>query len=157
MISPYSVPISDASVDAIVRGIKVDHPNDGEIMLAGHLSRVGVRVPRARLRASIHRIDPLGVVARGRRIIKRRIYSAPHPNYVWHIDSHHKLIRWRMVVHRAIDGFSRKMLYLICANNNKASSVVSFFSHAVTSYGLPDKVRSDRGGGGGGGGGGGEC
>ena len=49
VISPYSVRISNASIDAIVRGIKVGHPNDGEIMIAGHLSRVGVRVPRARL------------------------------------------------------------------------------------------------------------
>ena len=30
----------------------------------------------------------------------------PHANYVWHIDSNHKLILWRMVIHGAIDGFS---------------------------------------------------
>ena len=44
--------------------IKRSHPNDGEVMVAGHLSRLGVRVTRARMRASIHRIDPLGVAER---------------------------------------------------------------------------------------------
>ena len=26
---------------------------------------------------------------------------------IWHIDGNHKLIRWRFVVHRGIDGYSR--------------------------------------------------
>ena len=88
--------ISDATLDSI---IKENHPNDGEIMIAGHLSRIGVYVTRARMRATIHRIDPVGIAERSRRIIRRRVYSAPYPNYVWHLDSHHKLIRWRMVIH----------------------------------------------------------
>ena len=70
----------------------------------------------------------------------------PYANYVWHIDSNHKLIRWRMVIHGAIDGYSRKILYLKCAKNNRASSVISYFSEAVSTFGIPDKVRSDKGG-----------
>ena len=35
-----------------------------------------------------------------------------------YIDSHHKLIRWRMVTHGAIDGYSRVVLYLKCTSNN---------------------------------------
>jgi len=145
VVSTYSS-IDDGSLDSIVQSVKVDHPNDGEVMMAGHLARIGLRVTRARLRASIHRVDPRGVVDRGRRAISRRVYSVPHANYVWHIDSHHKLIRWRLVIHGAIDGYSRKILYLKCANNNKASTVVTYFSHAVSLFGLPNKVRSDKGG-----------
>lgn len=145
VVTTYSS-ISDDSLDSIVRSVKADHPNDGEVMMAGHLARIGVRVTRARLRASIHRVDPHGVVTRARRVISRRVYSVPHANYAWHIDSHHKLIRWRMVIHGAIDGYSRKILYLKCANNNKASTVVSYFSHAVSVFGLPNRVRSDKGG-----------
>ena len=145
VMGSYSA-ISDATLDSVIVSIKRNHPNDGEVMIGGHLSSAGIRVTRARIRASIHRVDPLGVAERRRRIIQRRVYSAPHPNYVWHIDSHHKLIRWRMVIHGAIDGFSRKILYLTCANNNEATSVVSYFSSAVISYGLPVKVRSDKGG-----------
>ena len=145
MIGSYT-DITDNALDLVVQRLKVDHPNDGEVMMAGHLSRIVVRITRARLRASIHRVDPQGVAERSRRAIRRRVYSVPHANYVWHIDSHHKLIRWRMVIHGAVDGYSRKILYLKCANNNKASTVVSYFSHAASTFGIPDKVRSDLGG-----------
>ena len=138
--------ISDTALDLIVQSVKADHPNDGEVMMAGHLTRIGVYITRARLRASIHRVDPLGVAERSRRTIRRRVYSVPYANYVWHIDSNHKLIRWRMVIHGAIDGYSRKILYLKCANNNRASTVISYFSEAVSTFGIPDKVRSDKGG-----------
>ena len=104
--------ISDSALDILIRGLKTDHPQDGEVMMAGHLTRIGVRITRARLRASIHRLDPGGVAERGRRAVQRRVYSVPHANYVWHIDSNHKLIRWRMVIHGAVDGYSRKILYL---------------------------------------------
>ena len=145
VIGSYTA-ITNTALDALIQTVKVDHPNDGEVMMAGQLARIGVRVTRARLRASIHRVDPHGVAERSRRVIHRRVYSVPHANYVWHIDSNHKLIRWRMVIHGAIDGFSRKILYLKCANDNKASTVVSFFSHAASKFGLPAKVRSDKGG-----------
>ena len=138
--------ITDNALDLLIRGLKSDHPHDGEVMMAGHLTRIGVRITRARLRASIHRVDPQGVAERSRRVIQRRVYSVPHANYIWHIDSNHKLIRWRMVIHGAVDGYSRKILYLGCANNNKASTVVSMFSHAAYTFGIPDKVRSDKGG-----------
>ena len=138
--------ISDNALDLLIQRLKVDHPHDGEVMMAGHLTRIGIRISRARLRASIHRVDPDGVVERSRCAIKRRVYSVPHANYVWHIDSNHKLIRWRMVIHGAVDGYSRKILYLKCANDNKASTVVPFFSRAAYTLGIPDKVRSDKGG-----------
>ncbi len=38
------------------------------------------------------------------------IHSFLHTCYVpglWHIDGHHSLIRWGLVVHGGIDGFSR--------------------------------------------------
>ena len=105
VLGGYSI-ISDSELDSIVRRIKVSHPNDGEVLMGGHLTRIGIWITRARLRASIHRVDSLGVAIRSCCVINRRVYSVPHSNYVWHIDSHHKLIRWRMVIHGAIDGYS---------------------------------------------------
>ena len=61
-------------------------------------------------------------------------------------DGHHKLIRWRLVTHGAIDGFSRLIVYLHCSNNNEAETVVKLFKEAVHSYGLPSRVQSDMGG-----------
>lgn len=130
-ISKYAT-ITDNDLDQLVRRIKQGHPCDGEVMMAGHLHSLGVWVPRFRLRASIHRVDPDGVVERARKTIKRRVYSVPSTNYVWHVDSHHKLIRWRLVIHGGVDGYSRKIVYLSCAANNKAETLplnVSVLGH----------------------------
>ena len=54
--------------------------------------------------------------------------------------------RWRIVVHGGIDGFSRIPVYLIASNNNKADTVLSAFTNAVETYGLPSRVRADKGG-----------
>ena len=54
--------------------------------------------------------------------------------------------RWRIVTHGGIDGYSRIPVYLKASNNNKASTVLSCFAEAVAEYGLPSRVRSDKGG-----------
>lgn len=50
-----------------------------------------------------------------------------------------------MVVHGAIDGFSRLITFLHLSTNNKASTVLELFCLAITEYGLPSRVRCDRG------------
>lgn len=60
-------------------------------------------------------------------------------------DGHHKLIRWNMVTHAGIDGFSRIIVFMKCSDNNKASTVYSYFLRGVRHYGLPSRVRSDQG------------
>lgn len=60
-----------------------------------------------------------------------------------HIDGHHKLIRWRVVIHGGIDGFSRTIVYLRRSPNNYAETVLGLFQEAVQRFGLPSRVRSD--------------
>lgn len=74
------------------------------------------------------------------------MYSVPFPNSLWHIDGHHKLVRWRFVIHGAIDGFSRTIVFLKCSDNNRASTVLSLFQESVSCFGLPERVRTDHGG-----------
>ena len=54
--------------------------------------------------------------------------------------------RWRLVIHGGVDGYSRTVVFLQCSDNNKADTVFRSFSTAVQSYGLPSRIRSDRGG-----------
>ena len=138
--------ITSQELNEVVKHIKLDHPNDGEALLKGHLFRLGIKVPRSQLRASIHEVDHERTVCRRSNVIKRCTYSVPAPNAMWHVDGNHKLIRWRLVVHAGVDGFSRTIVYIVCANNNKATTVLSAFMGGVSRFGVPECVRSDHGG-----------
>lgn len=50
-------------------------------------------------------------------------------------------------MHGGIDGFSRLIVYLKAATNNRAATVLRSFLEAVDVYGVPSRVRSDKGGG----------
>ena len=68
------------------------------------------------------------------------------PSSLWHIDGNHKLVRWRIVIHGGIDGFSRIPFYLVALCNNRFQTVLGHFLAAAEKYGLPSRVRSDKGG-----------
>uniref|UniRef100_A0A8C2BPP5 Integrase catalytic domain-containing protein n=1 Tax=Cyprinus carpio TaxID=7962 RepID=A0A8C2BPP5_CYPCA len=140
--------VEDRELDVTVREILSGHPNTGYKMMLGHLRARGIRVQRRRVKDSMHRVDPQGVMMRTLRLQtrRRRQYSVPAPNSLWHIDGNHKLIRWRIVIHGGIDGFSRLIVYLTAASNNRASTVLRSFLEAVEMYGVPSRVRSDKGG-----------
>ena len=138
--------ISDRELDSLIQTYKVTHPNDRESMVIGHLRSCEVRVPRSRVRDSIHRIDPRGIIQRSLTTIRRRVYHVEAPNKVWHMDGNHKMIRWKFVIHGGIDGYSRVIVFLHCSVNNLAESVLGLFISAVATHGLPMKVRTDGGG-----------
>ena len=56
------------------------------------------------------------------------------------------LFRWRMVIHGGMDGYSRIPVYLHCSASNCGSTVLSLFLKAIQQYGLPSRVRLDKGG-----------
>lgn len=58
---------------------------------------------------------------------------------------HCPFTRWRFVIHSGIDGFSRLIVYLTASTNNRASTVLDSFLCAVHQFGLPSRVRSDKG------------
>jgi hypothetical protein len=51
-----------------------------------------------------------------------------------------------MVVHGGIDGYSRLPVFLKVSNNNRSDTVLQAFQEAASVYGLPERVRSDKGG-----------
>ena len=136
--------IPDNELDDTIREALSQCPSAGEVMLNGHLNSRGMSLQRARLRSSILRVR--GGNRQIQSPIVRREYSVPGPNYLWHADGNHKLIRYRIVVHAAIDGFSRVVTYIKCATNNTAETVLEHFINSTSEFGLPSRIRTDRGG-----------
>ena len=89
---PYST-ISDEDLDGVVRDVQALFPNIGYRRMLGELTRRGIVIQHARVRASMIRTDPEGAVLRWMDTIQRRSYSVYGPNALWQIDGHHKLIR----------------------------------------------------------------
>ena len=137
--------ITNAELDRIISEIKISHPNAGETNIMGHLRARNVRVQRNRLRGTIHCVDPQGPSTCSSRNFHARVYETPCPNYVWHIDGNHKLVKWGFVTHLAIDGFSRLITFGETSDNT-AESVSQKFVTAVDKYGRPLRVRTDHGG-----------
>ena len=103
--------ITDDDLDSQVGMLQMCHPHCGHILLCSMLEAQGINVPQHRLRESIHRIDLKHSSSRWHQKIRRRTYYVPGPNSLWHIDSHHSLICWHVVVHGCIDGYSRMILF----------------------------------------------
>ena len=92
MLGTYST-IDDNQLDELTRQACDEHPGIGIRVLKGFLLSKGCRVQRERIRLSLLRIDPIGIVQRWKSTVKRRQYNVKHPLSFWHIDGNHKLIR----------------------------------------------------------------
>ena len=122
------------------------NPALGEKSIDGLLRAQGLIVQRQCIRDALLDVDPEGVQHHLRHCLRRREYNVEAPNALWHIDGYHKLIRWKIVIHGGIDGYSRMIVYLRAANNNRADTELSAFLGGVSSNGLPSRARTDRGG-----------
>lgn len=54
--------------------------------------------------------------------------------------------RWSFVIHGCIDGYSRAVVFLKASDNNQAATVRQLFVDATKDYGVPSRIRCDRGG-----------
>lgn len=115
----------------------------GESYVRGSLKGRGINVQRWRIRESLARLDGIGRAVRTRYAICPLTYNVSGPNHLWSIDSNHKLIPWRFVIHGCIDGYSRAIIYLKCCTNKAAT--VHYFEKGIHEFGLPSRVRGDQG------------
>lgn len=145
-IDPLHTLAGDEQLDAIMRQYSSENWRNGARMAVGHLLGLGYHVPRWRVRESLQRVDPVGCENRRMKKIERRAYESAGPMHVWHIDGHHKMIKYNMVTMGCVDGYSKACIYMRTVNNNRADTALDIFKGAVNTFGIPSRVRGDRGG-----------
>ncbi|XP_034457480.1 uncharacterized protein LOC117771348 [Hippoglossus hippoglossus] len=131
--------ITDDELDGLVSAIKADSPNLGQKMVKERLKALGHRVQMSRVCESVHRVQNPG--SRDR---PTTLGCEPAPLSLVHVNTSHKLNRYGIILFGGIDGFSRKILYLQAANNNKPSTALTLFLEAVARHGLPSRVRGEK-------------
>ena len=90
--------VGEEELDRIITLLQHQNPNCGYRMMQGYLATLGHRVQQTRIREAMARTDPEGVLSRWCCSIQRRTYCVSSPNALWHIDGHHKLIRYANIV-----------------------------------------------------------
>ena len=101
--------ISDDALDEVLRNFKQQKPQSGRCYAIGHLQNSGYQIQRDCVEASLRQIDGLGQEMHCHEVVFHREYHVPRSNHLWHIDGHHNLIAWGIVIHSVIDGFCRSI------------------------------------------------
>jgi hypothetical protein len=99
--------ITDEQLDRLVQKFVSMRPDSGFKYAQGFIRSKGHRVQETRLKDSLARVRPLATVLRQAQAIHRRDYHVVRPNALWHIDGHHKLIQYGIVIHGGVDGYTR--------------------------------------------------
>lgn len=95
----------------------------------------GLVVDRETVRVVMKALDPEGVERRSRHRLVRRKYQAAGPNFIWHIDGYDKLKPFGFCIHGAIDGFSRRIMWLeVDHSNNNPCTIYSKLLFKVCSW-----------------------
>jgi len=87
--------LSDEELTLLVKDINSKFPNSGIREVKAILKNLTppVIVQRDRVGKILSTVDPHGAARRWAQVIPRRVYRVATPNSLWHIDTHHSLIR----------------------------------------------------------------
>lgn len=119
--------ISDGDLDTLVKTFCVKNPESGLRYLMSFIRRHGLRVQKCRVTSSLARIDPIGqqLQRQKKNKINRQAYRVARPHALWHIDGHHKLIKWGIVIHGCVDGFSRTVCLHLCHGTDVTDKITA--------------------------------
>jgi len=137
----------DTLVNELVFKFIRDSPGRGVELTRGFLRSNNVIVTREHVRNVVRTLDPEGTEMRKRKTIRRRVYQSNGIHHVWHMDGWHKLIKYGLVIHAAVDGGSRYVVFSHCSSNNHAVTVLRWFLGGCEELEvIPGSIRSDKGG-----------
>uniref|UniRef100_A0A8C4HR76 Integrase core domain-containing protein n=1 Tax=Dicentrarchus labrax TaxID=13489 RepID=A0A8C4HR76_DICLA len=107
----------------------------------------GLRVRKEDVRLVLKELDPRGVSSRQAGRLRRRRYFSRRPNFIWHLDSYHKLKPYGICINGCIDGFSRKIVWLNAYTTSSDPKLIGgYYMEAVQRLkGCPRVVRGDLG------------
>ena len=128
-------------IDMLANGAE----NRGYRSISQRLIQRGLQVQSSLVQKALKIIDPEGCARRSRHRLKRRKYINRGPNDVWHVDENDKLKSFGFYIHGAIDGFSRKMLWLNVSSTNKDPEIVAhyFLNVVENEKKVPRRIRGD--------------
>ena len=112
------------------------------------MAKVGLQLSRLNVKRDMvldimRIIDPDGIERRKRRRLIRRKYNAPCPNFIWYVDGYDKLKPFGFAIHGAIDGYSRRVLWIeVCIGTGCYIAVISFDESCANAilYGIPASI-----------------
>ena len=109
------------------------------------LRQLGCFINKETERLCLKILDPSGVELRICRRLQRRAYLSLGQYHTWHIDGYDKLKPDGFAIHGAIDGYSRRILWLyVSASNNNPSNIAFYFFQTITELNrIPQVVRGD--------------
>ena len=112
--------------------------------------KYNLNVSKEAVRLALLDVDPQRVEGRRRKTINRGNYYTDGPGDVYHIDGNDKSKKWGFAIHGGIDGFSRKILWLVGWLLQQSITTHLFFGYlflnCVRQYGVaPRLLRMDNG------------
>ena len=107
----------------------------------------GIHVPRSMVQEILKLLDPVGVETRRIHRLQRRRYNGIGPNHIWHVDSYDKLKGYGICINGCIDGYSRKLIWLVASKNSNDPRVIAgnYIASIEKERGCPRILRADRG------------
>ena len=106
----------------------------------------GLAADKETVRLILKSLDPVGVDKRKSRKLTRREYHSFGPNHTWHIDGYDKLNPFGIAIHGAIDGYSRRILWLKLSPSNNPKDIANYYLCCIKELKLiPHFVRGDHG------------
>ena len=141
-----------SNLDEIVEAVEKEFKGSGSVLgyRAMHqrlLNQYGLLTTREVVRHVLKIFDPEGVEHRLRHRLRRTVYRSKGPNYLWHRDGYDKLKPFGFCIHGAIDGFSRRILWLEVASTNSDPKVIAqYYLDYVRQFGGTARIiHGDRG------------